>query len=189
MSDSVSDPVSAPVSDPWPIRTADVDDADALLELVHAAYRGHGGQVGWTTEAELIDGPRTTRELLVADLDDPDITVLVAGEHVGCAAVTHPPGTPTASFGMFAVRPAGQGAGLGRALLAAAEDRARTPGASAMEMCVIDRRAELIAWYERRGYTVTGETRPFPYGAPGVGYPRGDDFRFAVLVKRLARDA
>jgi ribosomal protein S18 acetylase RimI-like enzyme len=167
------------------IRRAGPADAAALVALVHAAYRGHGGQVGWTTEAELIDGPRTTPELLAADLVDPAITVLVAGEAEGCAAVTHPAGTTTASFGMFAVRPGGQGSGLGSALLLAAEEQARATGASTMEMCVIETRTELIAWYERRGYARTGETRPFPYGAPGVGTPRGPDFRFAVLVKAL----
>jgi hypothetical protein len=52
-------------------------------------------------------------------------------------------------------------------------------------MCVIDRRTELIAWYERRGYVRTGESRPFPYGEEGVGVPRDDDFRFAVLEKDL----
>lgn len=167
------------------IRTAVADDVDALLELIHAAYRGAGGEDGWTTEAELIDGPRTTRELLAAELADPAVTLLVAGAHEGCAAVTHRAGDPTASFGMFAVRPGGQGAGLGRALLGAAEDHARAGGAATMEMCVIEVRAELIAWYERRGYRRTGRSEPFPYGAPGVGEPRSPDLRFAVLSKRL----
>ncbi|MCD2196872.1 GNAT family N-acetyltransferase [Actinomycetospora endophytica] len=170
---------------PLTIRTAVADDVDALLDLIHAAYRGHGGQNGWTTEAELIDGPRTTRELLATDLADPAITVLVAGGHDGCAAVTHRAGEPTASFGMFAVRPHTQGAGVGKALQAAAEEHARTAGATTMELCVIDRRAELIAWYERRGYVRTGESRPFPYGEPGVGFPHDPDLRFTVLAKPL----
>ena len=172
-------------SAPLTIRPAVAEDADALLELIHAAYRGEGGQTGWTTEAELIDGPRTTRDLLAADLADPAIALLVAGDHDGCCAVTHRAGEPVASFGMFAVRPSSQGTGLGKVLQNAAEEHARRAGATTMELCVIDRRAELIAWYERRGYVRTGETRPFPYGAEGVGHPRGDDFRFAVLTKPL----
>ncbi|MFC5062873.1 GNAT family N-acetyltransferase [Actinomycetospora atypica] len=172
-------------SAPLTIRPAVAEDADALLELVHAAYRGEGGETGWTTEAELIDGPRTTRDLLAADLADPAIHLLVAGDHDGCCAVTHRAGEPVASFGMFAVRPSSQGTGLGKLLQNAAEQYAREAGATTMELCVIDRRAELIAWYERRGYVRTGETRPFPYGEEGVGFPRGDDFRFAVLTKPL----
>ena len=31
-----------------------------------------------------------------------------------------------------------------------------------MALSVVSVRAELIAWYERRGYRLTGETQPFP---------------------------
>ena len=113
-------------SAPLTIRPAVAEDADALLELVHAAYRGEGGATGWTTEAELIDGPRTTRELLAADLADPAIHLLVAGDHDGCCAVTHRAGEATALFGMFAVRPSSQGTGLGKLLQNAAEEYARS---------------------------------------------------------------
>jgi len=175
------------VTVPLTIRVAEAADADSLLALVHSAYRGPSGREGWTSEADLIDGPRTTRALLVADLENPAITVLVAGDLLGCAAVTLEAGGSTASFGLFAVRPGLQGGGVGSALLAASEDHACERGATVMEMLVIDRREELIAWYERRGYVRTGEHRPFPYGAEGVGEPRDDDFRFAVLAKDLRR--
>jgi GNAT superfamily N-acetyltransferase len=173
------------VTAPLTVRVADAADVDSLLALVHAAYRGPSGREGWTSEADLIDGPRTTRGLLAADIADPSVTVLVAGDLLGCASVTHTPGSEIASFGLFAVRPGTQRGGIGTMLLAAAEDHARAAGASTMEMCVIDRRPELIDWYARRGYARTGETRPFPYGAEGVGEPVEDDFRFAVLAKDL----
>ena len=51
-------------------------------------------------------------------------------------------------------------------------------------MTVIARRRELIAWYERRGYALTGETRPFPMDDPRFGLPREPLF-FVVLRKRL----
>ncbi len=104
---------------------------------------------------------------------------------LGCAAVTQEPGSAAASFGLFAVRPGTQGGGIGSTLLVAAEDHARAAGAATMEMCVIDRRRELIDWYVRRGYVPTGEMRPFPYGAEGVGEPIAPDFRFVVLAKDL----
>lgn len=170
---------------PLTIRVADAADVDSLLALVHSAYRGPSGREGWTSEADLIDGPRTTRALLEADLADPSITILVAGDLVGCAAVTVPPGAATGRFGLFAVRPGTQRGGVGTALLAAAEDHARSAGATTLEMCVIDRRHELVAWYARRGYAPTGETRPFPYGAEGVGEPVDPDFRFVVLATSL----
>jgi hypothetical protein len=71
-------------------------------------------------------------------------------------------------------------------LLAAAEQHAqRRFGAQSIEMTVIDARRELIAWYERRGYRVTGEIRPFPYGDERFGIPRRDDLRFIVMRREL----
>ena len=57
--------------------------------------------------------------------------------------------------------------------------------ATRMEMTVIRQRAELIAWYERRGYRLTGETRPFPLDDPRFGLPRTRDLAFVVLEKTL----
>ena len=54
-------------------------------------------------------------------------------------------------------------------------------------LCVSKRlvklRETLIAWYERRGYRQTGETRPFPYGDHRFGRPTRDDLAFVVLQK------
>jgi hypothetical protein len=52
-------------------------------------------------------------------------------------------------------------------------------------MTVIAQRAELIAWYERRGYRLTGERRPFPKTDPRFGLPKRDDLEFVVLAKPL----
>ena len=87
--------------------------------------------------------------------------------------------TALAYLGMLCVAPALQSAGLGRRLLDAAEDHARSHGIAAMEMTVIDSRETLIAWYERRGYVRTGETRPFPV-------LRDPPVTFVVLEKPLA---
>jgi len=89
-------------------------------------------------------------------------------------------------FGMFAVRPGLQGAGVGRAVLAECEriagDDWQLP---LMRMTVIVQRDELIAWYERRGYRRTGVFKPFPYGDERFGIPRRDDLRFETLEKSL----
>ena len=53
-------------------------------------------------------------------------------------------------------------------------------------MTVIDIRDTLLAWYERRGYRRTGETRPFPYGDERFGQPLRDDLCFLALEKDLA---
>ena len=54
-------------------------------------------------------------------------------------------------------------------------------------MTVMNIRATLIAWYERRGYTLTGETKPFPYDDQRFGRPLRDDLHFVVLQKDLVR--
>ena len=50
---------------------------------------------------------------------------------------------------------------------------------------MIDVRHELIDWYRRRGYEVTDERLPFPYGDERYGVPRQEGLQFAVLRKRL----
>jgi hypothetical protein len=46
-------------------------------------------------------------------------------------------------------------------------------------------RETLIAWYERRGYVLTGETQPFPYGDERFGRPLRDDLHFVLLEKNI----
>jgi ribosomal protein S18 acetylase RimI-like enzyme len=82
---------------------------------------------------------------------------------------------------LLAVSPRLQAEGLGKRLIAAAEAHAAARyGATRMEMTVIAGRHELIAYYERRGYLLTGETRPLPVVTEGRLYLR-------VMVKPLAR--
>ena len=157
------------------------EDAPALKALLEAAYRGDSARQGWNHEADILDDERTSREELDALLSDPSVTILAArdGESLlGCVAVTRKDAA-LAYLGMLCVAPDRQSAGLGRLLLDAAEDHARASGIAAMEMTVIDSRDALIAWYERRGYVRTGETRPFPV-------LRDPPVTFAVLEKPLA---
>lgn len=162
------------------ILAASPADAPALKALLEAAYRGDSARQGWNHEADILDDERIAPGELEAMLADPAVTILTArdGESlVGCVAVTRKD-TALAYLGMLCVLPTLQSAGLGRRLLDAAEDHARALGIAAMEMTVIDSRASLIAWYERRGYLRTGETRPFPV-------LRNPPITFTVLEKPL----
>ena len=155
-------------------------DAPALKALLEAAYRGDSARGGWNHEADILDDERVAPGEVEALLADPAVTMLTAhdGERlIGCVAVTVKD-SALAYLGMLCVEPTLQSAGLGRRLLDAAEDHARALGIPAMEMTVIDIRASLIAWYERRGYRRTGETRPFPV-------LRDPPITFAVLEKPL----
>ncbi len=174
------------------IRRARVDDLDDLMALVQSAYRGDASRSGWTTEADLIDGSRIDAPTMRATLVDPRVVVLVVDDEHGrpiacCELRRDVGGGAVTTFGMFAVDPDLQGAGLGGHLLRAAERTARDEwAADRLRLTVIDRRQELIEWYGRRGYVATGEHQPFPYGDERFGSPRVDDLRFAVLERDLS---
>ncbi|MGW0752759.1 GNAT family N-acetyltransferase [Streptomyces sp. NPDC002587] len=168
-------------------RTAEEADVTELVALVESAYRGDASRGGWTTEADYLEGQRTDADGVRQIIETPDSTLVVverAGELVACCQLEHR--GDHAYFGMFAVRPGLQGAGLGKEILAEAERRAReTWGAREMRMTVVNVREELIAYYVRRGYRRTGELSPFPYGDERFGVPLRDDLAFELLVKSL----
>ncbi len=150
---------------------------------------------GWNTES-FIEGQRLTDSLLREDLaakpqahlltyredrEDPDNP---ASPLLG--TVWLDPGKDGVWYlGLLTIHPDVQQKQLGRTLLAAAEDFAKQHGAHRIQMTVINVRDILIAWYERRGYTLTAETRPFPYGDERIGKPLRDDLHFVVLEKNI----
>lgn len=169
-------------------RLARSGDAAALQPLVHRAYRGDSARAGWTHEADLLDGQRIDAVDLESLIADPTQVVIVAeasGAAVGCVQVSDK-GAGLAYLGMLTVDPMLQGSGLGRALIDEAERVAKDRfGANRMEMTVIVQRTELIDWYVRRGYALTGERRPFPATDPRFGLPKRNDLEFVVLGRAL----
>jgi len=169
-------------------RLAGAGDIAAIVGLVDSAYRGEPSRAGWTTEADLLDGQRTDAGAVAEIVASPGGVMLLAeadGELAGCCQLERRP-PAEAYFGMFSVRPAAQRQGWGRQILAEAERLARAEwGARTMVMTVLEPRRDLIGWYERRGYRLTGESRPFPYGNERFGVPRRPDLRFVVLEKPL----
>ncbi len=168
-------------------RAAKEDDIPAIVALVESAYRGDVSKQGWTTEADMLDGQRTDAVSVASLILAPSSRVLLATRDavvLGCAHVEGHDGV--GYFGMFAVSPLTQGSGLGAALLAEAERVARSEYACAiMTMTVISIRTELIAFYLRRGYRNTGQSKPFPYGDERFGIPKRGDLEFAVFAKPL----
>ncbi|MFJ2720422.1 GNAT family N-acetyltransferase [Streptomyces sp. NPDC087437] len=163
-------------------------DVDTLVDLIESAYRGDSSRAGWTTEADILQGQRTDPGGVLEVIKSPGsrlLTVERDGRVVACCQLEHQ--GDHAYFGMFAVSPTLQGAGLGKVVIAEAERQAREDwGAREMHMTVISVREDLIAWYERRGYRRTGRTTPFPYGDERFGIPQRDDLEFELLVKELA---
>ena len=171
------------------VRPAAPADAPAVVHLVQDAYRGEGGEGRWTTEAHLVRGHRTTLAEVEANIAADHSVVLVTEDAGGLLACCHLKALggdpPRAYFGMFAVRPGHQGAGVGRAMVANSEDWARDQwGAAVMEMQVIDGRDELLAWYDRLGYRRTERTIPFPLDNED-DMPLVAGLHFVVLEKAL----
>lgn len=175
---------------PVTFRDATADDVAAVVALVESAYRGDSSRVGWTTEADLLDGQRTDADAVGAIITSGASRMLLAIAHDGqllaCCQLERRDGG-VCYFGMFAVSPVLQAGGIGRGLLAEAERIAADEWeARSMQMTVITQRRDLIAWYERRGYATTGESKPFPHGDERFGLPRRDDLSFDVLAKALS---
>ncbi|MEU9076375.1 GNAT family N-acetyltransferase [Kitasatospora sp. NPDC004745] len=186
MSETIPTSPARPAAGPV-FRTATLADVPALVELVESAYRGDASRAGWTTEADLLEGQRTDADGVAEVIGHADGVLLLAerdGELVACCQLEHR--GDRAYFGMFSVRPGLQGGGIGRAVLAEAERLAGEEwGVDELEMSVIEQRADLIAWYERRGFRRTGVFTPFPYGDERFGIPLRSDLRFEKLTKVL----
>ena len=165
-------------------------DLSAITELMNVAFRGTGPAASWNTEADIIDGNRTNEALLRAELaEKPQATLLVwranpTGSVHGCVLL-EPAADKTWYLGSLTVDPRLQKSGFGRRVLAAAEQWASEHGANTMRLTVVNVRNTLIAWYQRRGYRLTGEMQPFPYADHRFGTPRRDDLAFIVLEKPL----
>ncbi|MFL5298426.1 MAG: GNAT family N-acetyltransferase [Phenylobacterium sp.] len=170
------------------LRPAGEADLAEVVALTNRAYRHTGPGASWNVEA-MIEGERLTQAQLRQDLAAaPNARLLIwrggGGEHLGHVWL-EPHADGAWYLGLLTVRPDRQASGIGRALLAAAEDYARAAGATRIRMTVVDQRHSLIAWYERRGYALTGETRPWPYHDPSIGRPTVPDLAFVVLEKAL----
>jgi ribosomal protein S18 acetylase RimI-like enzyme len=167
-------------------RKAIESDAQSIANLVNSGYRGDASRAGWTTEADYLVGARTdaheVRALIVGH-DTAVLLCLMGGELVGSVHLQH---TDDAAYlGMFVVKPALQGQGIGKHFMQASEAFVQQEWkVRRIQMTVITLRHELIAYYERRGYKRTGILKPFP-----VEDKRStalvDELKFEVLEKQL----
>jgi ribosomal protein S18 acetylase RimI-like enzyme len=167
------------------ILPANLDDAPELNILVNSAYRGDSSRQGWTTEADLLDGTRTDATAIEDVISKPGYTILKyveEGKILGCVELHNEEGK--LYLGMLTVRPHLQGKGIGKDLLKAAEVEAKKQKCKSIFMTVISVRKELIDWYVRHGYTLTGERKPFTFTDPRFGQPK-KQLEFVVLEKLI----
>ena len=133
------------------IRFASAGDLSALMRLVNAAF---------AVERIVFDGDRlderSTREYLEKG------KFLVLEDSAGMAGCVYCELRGKRGYlGLLAVDPSRQGTGLGRKLVAAAEDYFRGAGCKAIDLRTLSPRAPLPEFYKRLGYVEIG-TAPFP---------------------------
>jgi predicted N-acetyltransferase YhbS len=151
------------------IQRAQPVDAEAIAQLINSAYRGETSRAGWTTEADLIEGLRTTTQEIAHLLQQPNTMLLVGvldHEVVAtiCCEWLQEGGQSKAKLGMIAVKPTLQNQGIGKQIIQAAEAHAHHAWQVQVYcMTVVTARDTLIAFYNRLGYQRTGLVRPFPY--------------------------
>ena len=165
------------------LRIATERDADEIAALVNRAYRPTTGNPGWTHEAHLVAGARTTPSQVLS-LFRPQSHILVLCREAAIAACVHVQiDASDAYIGMLATDPELQEQGVGKQMLFHAEDYAMAHyQTTAFRMSVLSSRAELMAFYERRGYVRTGEVEAYPVHA-GVGRPMREELLVETLIK------
>ena len=167
-------------------RLANTLDIEHIANLVNSAYRGDSSRVGWTTEADLLDGQRTDTDEISSLIESVNSVILLGVRDKEIITSLHLQQEGRhAHLGMFAIQPGLQGAGIGKLCLQQAENLVQQLwGVTTMQMAVITLRLELIAYYERRGYRNTGLLQPFPT-SPRFGIPRVAGLQLTLLEKSL----
>jgi GNAT superfamily N-acetyltransferase len=140
------------VSDETQIRWAEARDVAAIVRVINLAFRA--------AEDFFVEGDRINVETLQPMLATGNF--LLAEDATGLAACVYVElRGERAYFGLLAVAPARQHRGLGHCLIDEAEKYGRASGCRAMDLRIVNVRAELPPFYRRLGYVETG-TEPFP---------------------------
>lgn len=166
---------------------ADIHDIPELVKLINSAYRGPGAKKGWTHEADLISGDiRIDDTELEKIINDPSAVILkymINDTILGCVYLHQY--DDVMYLGMLSVDPLSQALGIGKKILAGADEYALQKNCRSVEMNVISKRKELIAWYQKYGYHDSGRTRPFHtdhrFGTPN------EPIEFIIMEKLLVR--
>jgi ribosomal protein S18 acetylase RimI-like enzyme len=134
------------------VRNAQTKDVGAIVRLINTAF---------LVEQFFIERDRSNPEMIRNLLEKGQFLLAEDGPQlVGCVYVElrgeH------GYLGMLSVDPARQRSGVGRQLIANAEQFFRAAGCRSSQLRIVNVRTELLALYRRLGYEVTGTS---PYDA------------------------
>ena len=176
------------------LRFANINDFAELMLIINSAYRDQHLN-SWTNESRIVSGDRIQSKQLrtlinqqtdisnthffVAELDLGDDTKII-----GCIQIDFI--ETDAEIGTFCIAPNWQNNGFGQQLLKLAEEYAYSvqPKLKNYSMWVLNIRRELIDFYIRKGYQITGIESEYPLEA-NVGKPL-IDLKLIQLVKPLS---
>ncbi len=152
------------------IRRADAGDASGLAALINRAF---------LVEEFFVDGDRTNVDEIAAKMRE---GIFLAaedeGELVGCVYAERR-SDGRGYIGLLAVDPVRKGGGIGKILMAAAEDWCRAAGCAMVDLSVVSVRTELFPFYASLGYVEQG-------AAPFDVRPTKLPCHFVLLTKVLA---
>ena len=149
------------------IRPACPEDRAAVEAIVHAAYAVYIDRIGKPPGPMLDDYARLIADGLVSVSEDASGTI--------AAIIVLVPQPDHLLLDNIAVRPDRQGQGLGRRLIAFAEDEARRLGFAEVRLYTHEKMVENVALYTRLGFAETGRGQQ-------AGYDR------VFMRKRVAAD-
>ncbi len=129
------------------VRIAQESDLLAILKVVNQAF---------VVERFFLEHDRTSLENLSELLRNGTFLIAEDAQRRLVGSVYVELRGDRAYFGMLSVDPARQGTGLGKLLVAAAEDYARQHGCTAMDITVVNLRTELPLFYGKLGYQEVG---------------------------------
>ncbi len=165
---------------------AQMSDIPDMVALIDSVYRGENSRKGWTTEADFLDGQRTDKELIQREMSKPDSLFLLIREQGRLLASVHLEKRETYAYlGMLSVDVNVQNKQLGRRILEYAEGFIQSEwNLFELRITVLHLRPELIAWYERRGFKLTGAAYEFPRDVR-MGQPKVPHLELLEMQKIL----
>src|ERR1700681_167457 len=128
------------------IRNAKDSDVEAIVGLINNAF---------LVELFFIERDRTNPEMVRSLMEKGKFLLAEDGPSLAGCVYVELRGA-RGYLGMLSVDPARQNMGLGRQLMAAAEDYFRDAGCTFSDLMIVNVRTELLAMYRGFGYVETG---------------------------------
>lgn len=157
-----------------------------VVNIINQAYRGDLKGNAWTGEAHLLTGLRIDEQMLNEYLKEENTkTYIVKFNNKVAGTIQAKLENDSIHIGLFAVNPNIQASGIGKKLLAFAEESSKKLWKkSSFIMEVISNRVELRDYYIRRGYKNTNTYIEFPKSdkwSPTLE----EDLKLLVLKKEI----